>query len=100
MYTDLTGAFPVRSFHNNAYIFVAYIYDINAILARAMPTKTDAAMTTAFTNILDALKLHNIPINVNVMDNECSTTVAAFIRSNKIKIQLVFFLISKKLEKF
>ena len=33
MYTDLTGTFPVRSFRNNAYIFVAYIYDINAILA-------------------------------------------------------------------
>ncbi len=89
MYTDLTGAFPVRSFHNNAYIFVAYIYDINAIMARPMPSKTDAAMMTAFKSILDALQTNNIPININVMDNECSKTVASFIRTNNIKIKLV-----------
>ncbi|KAL3792547.1 hypothetical protein ACHAW5_007907, partial [Stephanodiscus triporus] len=38
MYTDLTGAFPVRSFKNMQYIFVAYIYDLNAIIVRAMPS--------------------------------------------------------------
>ncbi len=32
MYTDLTGAFPIRSFKNMQYIFVAYIYDHNAII--------------------------------------------------------------------
>ncbi len=37
MYTDLTGAFPVRSFHKYAYFFIAYIYDINAILAPMRP---------------------------------------------------------------
>jgi hypothetical protein len=36
MYTDLTGAFPVRSFKNMIYIFVAYIYDLNAIIVRPM----------------------------------------------------------------
>jgi hypothetical protein len=30
MYKDLTGAFPVRSFKNMQYIFVAYIYNLNA----------------------------------------------------------------------
>ena len=89
MYTDLTGSFPVRSFHNNAYIFVAYIYDINAILARPMATKTDAAMTAAFQSIFDALAMQKINITLNVMDNECSKTVAAFIRNNDINIQLV-----------
>jgi hypothetical protein len=29
MHTDLTGAFPVRSFKNMQYIFVVYIYDLN-----------------------------------------------------------------------
>ncbi len=32
MYTDGTGAFLVRSFWNMQYVFVAYIYDLNAIL--------------------------------------------------------------------
>jgi hypothetical protein len=36
MYTDLTGAFPVRSFKNIIYIFVAYIYYLNTIIVRPM----------------------------------------------------------------
>jgi hypothetical protein len=32
MYTDITRAFPVRSFKNMQFIFVAYIYDPNAII--------------------------------------------------------------------
>jgi hypothetical protein len=31
MYTDITGAFPVRFFKNMQYIIVAYIYDLNTI---------------------------------------------------------------------
>jgi hypothetical protein len=48
MYTNITGAFPVRSFKSRQYIFVAYIYDLNAIIVCAMPSPTDAAMVTAF----------------------------------------------------
>jgi hypothetical protein len=57
MYTDGTGAFPVRSFRNMQYVFVAYIYDLNAILARAMPSKNNGAMIAAFTDILVTLRL-------------------------------------------
>ena len=38
MYSDLTGAFPVRSFKNMQYVFVVYVYDLNAIIVHAMPT--------------------------------------------------------------
>ncbi len=38
MYSDLTGAFPVRSFKNMQYVFVAYVYYLNAIIVHAMPT--------------------------------------------------------------
>ena len=40
------------------YIFVAYIYDLNAILVCAMPSKNNAAMITAFTKILATLAAH------------------------------------------
>ncbi len=33
MYTNITGAFPVCLFKSMQYIFVAYIYDLNAIVA-------------------------------------------------------------------
>ncbi len=41
MYTNITGAFPVRSFKSMQYIFVAYVYDLNAIIVHAMPSRTD-----------------------------------------------------------
>jgi hypothetical protein len=39
MYTNITGAFPVQSFKNMQYIFVAYIYDFNAIIVQPMPSR-------------------------------------------------------------
>jgi hypothetical protein len=55
IYTDLTSSFPVRSFKNMQYFFVAYVYDLNAIIIRAMPTCTDAAMITAFKEVIGVL---------------------------------------------
>jgi hypothetical protein len=55
-YTDITGAFPVRSFKSMQYIFVAYVYDLNAIIVCAMPYCTGASMVTAFTEVITILK--------------------------------------------
>jgi hypothetical protein len=49
MYTNITGAFPVHSFKSMQYMFVAYIYDLNAIIVRAMPSRTNVSMVQAFT---------------------------------------------------
>ncbi len=49
MYTDITGAFPVRSFKSMQYVFVAYIYSLNAIIIQAMPSRTNASMEQALT---------------------------------------------------
>jgi hypothetical protein len=55
MYTNLPGTFPVLSFKSMQYVFIDYIYDLNAILVCAMPSKNDTAMITAFTKILATL---------------------------------------------
>jgi hypothetical protein len=89
MYTNLPGAFPVRSFKSMQYIFVAYIYDLNAILVHAMPSKNDAAMITAFTKILAKLASRGYKPTLNVTDNECSKTVEVYIKSDKMDIHLV-----------
>jgi hypothetical protein len=52
MYTDLPGAFPIHSFKSMQTIFIAYIYDLNTVLVRAMPSMNNAAMITTFTKIL------------------------------------------------
>jgi hypothetical protein len=89
MYTDLTGSFPVRSFKNMQYIFVAYVYDLNAIIVYAMPTHTNAAMITAFKEVIEVLRIRGYHLALNVMDNKCSTMVERYIQSEKINIQLM-----------
>jgi hypothetical protein len=71
------------------YIFLAYIYNLNAILVHAMPSKNDAAMITAFTEILVTLAARGYKPTLNVTDNECSKTIEAYIESNKMEIHLV-----------
>ncbi len=90
MYTDLTGSFPVRSFKNMQYIFVAYVYDLNAIIVRAMPTRTiNAAMITAFKEVITVLQTRGFCPALHVMDNKCSTAVEQYICLEKINFQLV-----------
>jgi hypothetical protein len=89
MYTDITGAFPVRSFKSMQYICVAYVYDLNAIIVCAMPSRTDASMVTAFTEVITTLKTGEYHPALNVVDNECSAAVEKYIRSEQINIQLV-----------
>ncbi len=84
MYTDLPGAFPIRFFKSMQYYrFLAYIYVLNTILVHAMPSKNEAAMSTAFTKILATLAARGYKPTLNVTDNECSMMVEAYIKSTR-----------------
>jgi hypothetical protein len=89
MYTDITGAFPFRSFKSMQYVFVAYIYKLNAIIIRTMPSCTDASMVQAFTKVISILKSGGYHPALNVMGNKCSSTVEKYILSKWMNIQLV-----------
>jgi hypothetical protein len=89
MYMDLTSAFPVRSFKNMIYIFVAYIYDLNAIIVGPMALRTDASFIAAFTKVFAILHAQNYQSALNIMDNECSKAVEKHIHANRMTIQLV-----------
>jgi hypothetical protein len=54
-----------------------------------MPSRTDASMVLAFTEVITILKAGNYQPSLNVMDNKCSATVENYIRSEKINIQLI-----------
>jgi hypothetical protein len=89
MNTDLTGAFPVRTFKNMQHIFVAYVYDLNTIIVRPMPSRTDASFITAFTDIFNVLRARQYQPALNVMDNKCLKAVEKHIHHNTVEIQLV-----------
>ena len=44
LYIDLTGRFPIRSYKENQYIFLAYVYDANFILVSSMKNRTIESM--------------------------------------------------------
>ncbi len=88
-YTYITSAFLVCSFKSMQYVFVAYIYDLNAIIVRAKPSCNNAFMVQAFTKVISILKSDSYNQALNVMDNKCSAAVGKYIRSEAINIQLV-----------
>ncbi len=71
------------------YIFVAYVDDLNAIIVRPMPSRTNAAFITAFTDVFGTLRVQDYQPHLNVMDNKCSKAVKPHIRTEKLNIQIV-----------
>jgi hypothetical protein len=70
------------------YIFVAYIYYLNAILVHAKPSKNDAAMISAFTNILATLAALGYKPTHSITENKYSKMAEANIKFNKMDIHL------------
>jgi hypothetical protein len=89
MYINSADAFPVQSFCSMQYVFMTYIYDLNAILVHAMPSKNNGAMIAVFTDILANLNACGYAPTLNVMDNQCSKAVEAHIQCNNMDIHLV-----------
>jgi hypothetical protein len=82
MYTDNTGRFPLQSFHGKKVQFVAYEYRSNTILVWALRgDETDKSMIEAFQDIYKYFTEHGFKPKLNVMDNQCSKAVQAFIKS-------------------
>jgi hypothetical protein len=71
------------------YIFVANIYNLNAIIVHPMPSHFNASFITASSKVFAILHACDYQPALNVMDNECSKAVEKHIRANKMAIQLV-----------
>ena len=65
------------------YIFVAYIYDLDAIIVRPMSNRTDASFITAFTEVFNILQARQYQPVLNIMDNECSKAVEKYIKRTR-----------------
>ena len=79
IYTDLPGPFPIESFRQMKYIFVCYAYQPNAILVRPMKSRSSACMVEAYQSIYEYLTDRGFKPKLNVMDNECSKVVKAYL---------------------
>ena len=79
IYSDLTGRFPIQFYEGMNYIFLAYVYKLNAILLRSTKSREDASMVEAFTSIYTELETAGHNPKLHVLDNECSRAVQKFL---------------------
>ena len=89
MYTDMTGALPHMSLEGNLYYLIAYIYDMNAILAKPMKSNNSADIIAAFEDIFSELKDKGYKPKLNVSDNQSATQIKQFLAANDCEWQFV-----------
>eukprot|EP00804_Cyclotella_cryptica_P019007 CCRYP_006480-RA/>CCRYP_006480-RA protein AED:0.25 eAED:0.14 QI:0/0/0/1/1/1/2/0/936 len=78
LYTDLTGQFPAKSFKGNKYVFIAYAYGPNAILARPIPNRSDKTLVDTYEDIYKYLTDRGFKPQLNISDNESERAIQTF----------------------
>lgn len=89
VYTNLCGRFPHRSLSGNNYIFVAYNYDSNSIIANAMKNRSDGEMLWVYNETYEEMTAKGLQPRFHILDNEASTKLKQAITANNLKYQLV-----------
>ena len=88
--TDQTGRFPVQSSRGNKHIMIAYDYDSNAIIVKALKSKSSADHLAAMQEVHKCLNQRGMHPKMHIMDNECSKPVKDYIKyEKKIELMLV-----------
>ena len=71
-YSDQTGKFPVTSSSGNAYLFILYDYDSNAILAEPIKNRSAESILEAYKICHARLSKAGLKPKLHRLDNECS----------------------------
>lgn len=71
-YSDQTGKFPVPSSGENHYIFILYHRDTNSIHATPIPNQQTAILHNAWESTHKILVKQGNPLDLHILDNECS----------------------------
>ena len=88
-YSDLTGRFPVQSNRGANYILVVYEYDSNAILVRPLRNRSAPEIKSAFQNVVHCLTVRGLRPRLHTLDNEASTILRDYLRTEDVEYQLV-----------
>ena len=88
-YSDLTGRFPVQSNRGANYILVVYEYDSNAILVRPLRNRTAPEIKRIFQDVVHYLTIWGLRPRLHTLDNEASTILREYLRSEEVEYQLV-----------
>ncbi len=89
MYTNQTGKFPKKSSCGYQYIMVLIEIDSNAILVKAMKSRTAGEIIRAYQVLIERFCSAGVDPTMHILDNECSTKFKEQTKLNNIKYQLV-----------
>ena len=89
MYTDQTGALPVRSLDGMQYFFIVYDYDTNYTFAKPISNLKDESIITAFKAVFNEIKDKGHKPTFNITDNQCTKSIKAFLQKENCKWQFV-----------
>ena len=88
-YIDLTGKFPFRSAKGNQYIVVAYHYDGNAIIGKAIKNRESKSITQAWQALNTSFATAGTQPKSYIVDNEASLELKQAMKKEQIDYQLV-----------
>ena len=89
VYNDCTGKLPYTSLDGNVSFFVMYHYETNAILATPIPGLTSDHILTAYKKNFEYLVLKGFTPKLNVMENQATKVVKAYLLPRDVTLQLV-----------
>jgi hypothetical protein len=89
IYTELTGAFPIKSLSDNRYMLILYHYGSNAILVQPMKNRSDAEVLRAYGALYENLTACGLKLSLNILDNEASKALKKAITKTGATYQLV-----------
>lgn len=88
-YTNLTGRFPCKSNTGNEYILVAYHFDGNCSMTKAIKNRKVETITAAWQTIHNMYTQAGVDPNTYVMDSEIPYESLVALIKNSIEYQLV-----------
>jgi hypothetical protein len=89
VYNDCTGKFLFMSLDGNVCFFIMYHYKTNAILATPIPGINSACILEAYKQIFKYLKEKGYKPRVNVMDNQATKVIKAYLTPQLVSLQLI-----------
>ena len=89
VYNDLTGLFPFMSLDGSVCFFVLYHYEANAILATPVAGLDDKSIFKAYKMQFDNLTSKGYKPKINIMDNQATKHIKAFLTEQQCQLQLV-----------
>jgi hypothetical protein len=89
VYNNCTDKFPFMLLNGNVCFFVMYHYKTNAILATPIPCLNLSSIPAAYKKNFEYLKEKGFKPKLNVMDNQVTKVIKAYITPQQVSLQLI-----------